>query len=76
MSSFRKGIDTFFDLGQECKNENIDVMQLSVNLMMNSLYGVQIRKEIEEKFACKPEKWMMSEYDERVNDYWKTSHGS
>ena len=40
---------------------------------MNSLYGENIRKDIEEKFACKSEAWMMTEYDERVKDYWKTS---
>ena len=40
---------------------------------MNSFYGEQTRKDIEEKFACKPEVWMMAEYDERVIDYWKKS---
>ena len=40
---------------------------------MNSLYGENIRKDIEEKFTCKSEAWMMSEYDERVKDYWKIS---
>ena len=48
-------------------------MQLLVKLLMNSLYGENIRKDIEEKFACKSEAWMMSEYDERVKDYWKIS---
>ena len=38
---------------------------------MNSLYGEKIGKDKEEKFACKSEAWMMSEYDERVKDYWK-----
>ena len=40
---------------------------------MNSLYGEQIGKDLEEKFACKSEYWMMSEYDERVKDHWKIS---
>ena len=40
---------------------------------MNSLYGEQFRKDIEEKLACKSEAWMMTEYDEGVNDYWKIS---
>ena len=40
---------------------------------MNALYGEQRRKYTEEKFACKSEAWMMSEYDERVKDYWKIS---
>ena len=43
---------------------------------MNSLYGEQTRIDIEEKFACKTEYWMMSEYDERVKGYWKISHGN
>ena len=40
---------------------------------MNSLYGENIRKDIEEKFAGKSEMWMQTEYDERVKDYWKIS---
>ena len=28
-------------------------------------------KDIEEKFACKSEAWMMDNYDEKVKDYWK-----
>ena len=43
---------------------------------MNSLYDEQIRKEIEESFACKSEVWMMSEYVERVKHYWRISHGN
>ena len=50
-------------------------MQLLVKLLMNSLYEENIRKDIEEKFACESEAWMMSEYDERVKDYWKILHG-
>ena len=40
---------------------------------MNSLYGENIRKDIEENFACKSVAWMMTENDERVKDYWKMS---
>ena len=40
---------------------------------MNSLYGENIRKNIEEKIACKSEARMVTEYDERVKDYWKKS---
>ena len=47
------------------KNE---VMQLLVNLLLKSLYGGNIRKNIEEEFACESEAWMMSENDERVKD--------
>ena len=51
-------------------------MQILVDLLMNSLSGEQIRKDIEESFACKSEYWMISEYDERVKDYRKVSHGN
>ena len=64
-----------FALGQKHKDEDNDVMQLLVNLLMNNLCGEKIRIDIEEKFACKSEYWMISEYDERVKDYWRISHG-
>ena len=76
VSPFRNVIDKLFALRQKYKKGNNDVMQLVVKLLMNSLYGEQLRKDIEESFACKPEVWMMSEYDERVKDYWKKSHGN
>ena len=74
VSPFRKVIDILFKLRQKYKDEGNDVMQLLVKLLMNSLYGEQIRKDIEEKFACKSELWMQTEYDERVKDYWKISN--
>ena len=73
VSPFRKVIDKLFALRQKYKDDGNDVMQLLVKLLMNSLYGEQIRKDIEEKFACKSEMWMETEYDERVKDYWKIS---
>ena len=73
ISPFRKVIVEIFALRQKYKDDNIDVMQLLVKLLMNSLYGENIRKDIEEKFACKSEMWMQTEYDERVKDYWKIS---
>ena len=38
---------------------------------MNSLYGVQIRKDVNESFYCKSETWMKTEFDENVLDFWK-----
>ena len=74
VSPFRKVIDILFKLRQKYKDEGNDVMQLLVKLLMNSLYGENIRKDIEERFACKSEMWMETEYDERVKDYWKISN--
>ena len=69
VSPFRRVIDILFKLRKKYKDENNDVMQLLVKLLMNSLYGENIRKDIEEKFACKSEMWMQTDYDERVKDY-------
>ena len=44
-------------------------MALLVKLIVNSLYGENIRKDIVEKVAWKSEAWMMTEYDERVKAY-------
>ena len=74
VSPFRKVIGEFFALRQKYKDEGNDVMHLLVKLLMNSLYGENIRKDIEEKFSCKSEMWMQTEYDERVKDYWKISN--
>ena len=63
-SSFREVFDELFALRQKYKKENNDMMQLLVKLIMNSLYGENIRKDIDVKFACKSEVWMMVEYDE------------
>ena len=51
-------------------------MQGLVKLIMNSLYGVQIRKDINESFYCKSETWMKTEFDENVLDYWKLPNGN
>ena len=73
VSPFRKVNDKLFASRQKYKDKNNEVMQLLVKLLMNSLYGENIRKDIEEKFLCKSQMWMESEYDERVKDYWKIS---
>ena len=73
VSPFRKVYDELFALRQKYKDEGNEVIQLWVKKLMKNLYGDQIRKYIEEKFACNSEAWMMSEYDERVKNYWKIS---
>ena len=44
-------------------------MKSLVKLMMNSLYGVQIRRDIDELYNCKSQHWMGTEYDENVLGY-------
>ena len=73
VSTFERVIDKLFELRQKYKDENNEVVQLLKKLLMDSLYGKQIRKDIEERFACKSEAWMMTENDQRVKDCWKIS---
>ena len=72
----KKVIDNLFELRQKHKDENNDVMQLLAKLIMNSLYGEQIRKYTEVSYQCKSEMWIMTEYDERVLDYQKNNFGN
>ena len=51
-------------------------MQGLVKLIMNSLYGVQIRKDINQSYKCKSQHWMETEYDENVLDYRKSPNGN
>ena len=51
-------------------------MQGLDKLIMNSSYGVQIRKDIDQSYKCKSQHWMETEYDENVLDYWKLPNRS
>ena len=69
VTPFKEVIDNILELRQRFKDEKNDVMQLLVKLIMNGLYGEQLRKDVEESCQCKSEMWMMTEYDERILDY-------
>ena len=74
MSPFEKVIDKLFELPQKYKDKNNDVMQLLVKLTMNSLYGEQNRKDIEESYQCTSEMWMHTECDEQVLGYQRINY--
>ena len=76
ISPLREVIDKLFALRQKYKDETNGVLHFWGKLLIYSLYGENIRKDNEEGFAGKSEFWMISEYDERVKDYWKISHGN
>ena len=46
-------------------------MQELVKIIMNSFYGVQIRRDMNESYYCKSETCEKTEFDENVLDYWK-----
>ena len=76
ISPFRNVIEKLFDLGQKYIDEHNDLMQRFVKLIMNSLFGVQIRKDINQSYKCKSQHWMETEYDENVLDYWRLPNGN
>ena len=43
---------------------------------MNSLYGVQIRKDINDFHKCKSQQWMATEYDDNILAYWRLPIGN
>ena len=51
-------------------------MQGLVKLFMNSLYGIQIRRDISESYYCKSETWMKTDIDENGLDYWRLPNGN
>ena len=75
-SPFKHFINNLFELRAKYKSEGEDILQEMVKLIMNSLYGQTIRKDIEEEFSCKTEHWMKTEFDDRVKDYWKLANGN
>ena len=66
---FRKVIEKMLVLRQKYKVEKNDLMQELVILIMNSLYGVQIGRNINESDKSKSEHWMKTENDDNVLDY-------
>ena len=61
---------------QKYKDEKNDLLQKLIKLIMNSLYGFQIRRDNNESYYCKSETWMKTEFDENVLDYWKLTNGN
>ena len=50
-----------FNLKQKYKSEKNDLLQRLVNLVISSLYGLQIREDIKESYYCKSKNWMKTE---------------
>ena len=42
---------------------------------MNCLYGVQSGKDNEYSDECKSQKWMQTEYDDNILDFWRLPNG-
>ena len=76
ISRFRKVLEKIFGSRQKYKDERLDLMQKLVKLTMISLYGAQIRRDINESSKCKSEHWMQKKYDDKVSGYRKLPNGN
>ena len=76
ISPFRKAIEKLFAWRKKYKDEHNDLLQGLVKLIVNSLYEVQIRKDIDQSYRCKSQHWMKTEYDDNVLDYWRLPNGN
>ena len=68
ITPFTKVIEKLFALRQKYKDEGNDLMQGLVEMILNSLYWMLIRKDLNERYKCKSEHWMQTEYDHNVLD--------
>ena len=76
ISPFRKVIEKVFASRKKYKDEHNDLLQGLVKLLMNSLYGNQIRRDIDQSIEYKSQHWMETEYDDNVLDYWRLPNGN
>ena len=75
-SHSRKAIEKLFALGEKNEDERNTLIQFSVKLKMNSLNGVQIRKDNNESYKCISHPWMETENDDKVWDFWGLPSGN
>ena len=52
ITPIRKIIEKLFALGQKLRDERLDLMQGLVKIIINILYVVQIRKDVNEIYKC------------------------
>ena len=71
ISTFRRVIEKLFASRQKYEDERNDLIQGLVELIMNSLYGVQICKDLNEFFKRKSKHWLETEFDDNVLGYSK-----
>ena len=73
---FKKVLESLFALRKKHEDEKNDLLHVLVKLNKNSLFGVQIRRDINKLYYCKSETWLQTEYDENNLDYWKLPNES
>ena len=62
--------------GEKFKDEHNDLMQSLDNFLLNSLFGVQIRKKLNGFYKSKSERPTQTKHDENVLDYWRSPNAN
>ena len=76
-SPFRKVLINYLLSDKNLKTKVLtQLMQGLVKSVMNSLYGVRIRNDVNGSYFCKSYHWMKTEYDENALDYWKSPNAN
>ena len=75
-SPSRKAIEKLFASRRKNKDKENLLMQSLVKLKLNTLYGIQTRKDPNEFYICKSEYWMQKEYDNNVLGYGNLPNGN
>ena len=63
MSPFKRVIENLLNLRLKYKYECNDLMQGLVELIKNSLYSENFRRDIDQEYKSKSEYWMRTQYD-------------
>ena len=69
-------LEKLFALRKKYRDERNELVQVFFKLLMNSLHGVQIRKNINKFYKCKSQYWMETVDDDIVLDKWRLTNGN
>ena len=64
-----KIIEKLFSFRQKYKDEGNDLTQRLIKFFLNALYGIHIRKVVNEICKCRPQHRMETEHDDNL--FWK-----
>ena len=57
------------------KKERKDLLQILAEKIANSVYGNNIRKDVNDQYECVTENWTTENYDDTVKEWWFSKNG-
>ena len=76
VSPVKKIVENLFTLRSTIRDENFYLLQGLVKILLISLYGVQVRKDINESYKCKSQNRMETQYVDNVLAFGKYQTGT